>query len=175
MADKSNMYQGPETSGKPGAAPPERVKVYEQKKAALPIWLWLLPLLLILGIGAWLLSRHHNTDAPIAQSLGYVNFDTDQAALTSESRATLDHAADLMKQKPDMRLRVQGFTDSTGDAAHNVALSNQRSDTVTQYLASKGVGKERLNPEGFGESHPKATNATTDGKADNRRVELFQQ
>lgn len=120
-------------------------------------------------------SAPHNTEVATTQSLGYVNFDTDRATLTSESQATLDRAADVMKQKPGMRLRVQGFTDSTGDAAHNVALSNQRSDAVTQYLVSKGIDKSRLGPAGFGDSSPKDTNATTNGKAENRRVELFQQ
>lgn len=176
MAEKAKVYESPEQPGKPAAGSPDRVKVYEQKKAGMPVWMWLLPLLLLLGIGAWLLSRDRNPEvAASSQSLGYVNFDTDQATLTSESQATLDHAADLMKQKSDMRLRIQGYTDAAGDAAHNIALSKQRSEAVNQYLASKGIDRSRLSSEGFGESSPVTTNSTSTGKAENRRVELFQQ
>ena len=153
----------------------DRVKVYEQKKS-FPFWMWLLPLILALGIGAWLLSRAPKVEeAASTQSLGSVNFDTDQATLTADSKGVLDRAADTMKQKPAMRLRVQGFTDSTGDAAHNVALSNQRSDAVSQYLTAKGIDKSRLTLDGFGQANPVATNGTAQGKAENRRVELFQQ
>jgi len=176
MADKTKVYDSPEQSGKTAAGQPEKVKVYEQKKTGFPVWMWLLPLLLVLGIGAWLLSRTHTTpEVATGQSLGSINFDTDQATLTADSRATLDRASELMRQKPDMRLRVQGFTDSTGDAAHNVALSNQRSEAVNRYLTSKGIDKSRMTSEGFGDSKPAATNATAGGKAENRRVELFQQ
>lgn len=176
MADKTKVYDTPEQPGNTSTTASERVKVYEQKKTGLPMWLWVLPLLLVLGIGAWLLSRRQPTEAAAtAQSLGYLNLDTDQATLTAESQATLDRAADLMKSKPDMQLRVQGFTDSTGDAAHNIALSNQRSAAVTQYLTAKGITQSRLRTEGFGEANPVTSNATADGKAGNRRVELFQQ
>lgn len=153
----------------------DKVKVYEQKKS-FPIWMWLLPLLLLLALGLWFLNRAPKA-VPVAssQSLGSINFDTDQAALTTDSKNVLDRATDLMKQKPDTRLRVQGFTDSTGDPAHNVALSNQRSDAVSQYLVAKGIDRSRLALDGFGQSNPVASNVTNQGKAENRRVELFQQ
>ena len=153
----------------------DKVKVYEQKNS-FQLWMWLVPLLLVLGIGAWLLNKAPKAaEVASTQSLGSVNFDTDQALLTADSKAVLDRATDLMKRKPDMHLRVQGFTDSTGDPAHNIALSNQRSDAVSQYLTAKGVDKSRLALEGFGQSNPVATNGTAQGKAENRRVELFQQ
>ncbi len=153
----------------------DKVKVYEQKKS-FSIWMWLLPLLLLLALGLWFLNRAPKA-VPVAsnQSLGSINFDTNQAALTTDSKNVLDRATDLMKQKPDMRLRIQGFTDATGDPAHNVALSNQRSDAVSQYLVAKGVDRSRLALEGFGQSNPVASNGTDHGKAENRRVELFQQ
>ncbi len=179
MAEKVKVYDSPEQSGKTAAAQPERVKIYDQKKSGFPMWKWLLPLLLAIAVGTWLLNQQHTAPematVTTPQSLGSINFDTDQAVLTADSRATLDRASEMMKQKPDMRLRIQGFTDSTGDAAHNVALSNQRSDAVNQYLGSKGVDRSRLTSEGFGDAKPVATNATAGGKAENRRVELFQQ
>lgn len=175
MAEKAKVYDSPEQSGNAGGTPADRVKVYEQKKSGSSMWMWLLPLLLIIGIGWWLLSRNNDTRAATPQSLGLVNFNTDQATLTPDSQATLDRAAVLMKQNPNMRVRVQGFTDSTGDAAHNVALSNQRSEAVTGYLVARGIDRSRLSAEGFGDSNPAATNATASGKANNRRVELFQQ
>lgn len=171
----------------------EKVKVYEDKpaKKASPL-LWLLPLLLVLGIIGWLLARNHNdtkaqgnsvtttaTATPVPTEtmpvLGSVNFDTDKATLTPEAQATLARAADIMKQRPNLRLRVEGYTDATGDAAHNNDLSQQRSAAVEQFLVSKGIERSRLTGEGFGAANPVSTNATTDGKANNRRVELFQQ
>lgn len=120
-------------------------------------------------------TRNHTAPVATSSSIGEVYFDTGSAALTTDDQATLSKAADSMKQNPNMRVRVQGYTDSTGDSAQNVALSNQRSDTVQQYLISKGVDKSRLNLQGFGQANPVATNGTLDGKANNRRVELFQQ
>ena len=171
----------------------EKIKVYEDKtvKKASPL-LWLLPLLLVLGIAGWLLTRNHNdttvqsssvtttaTATPVPTEtmpvLGSVNFDTDKATLTPEAQTTLTRAADIMKERPNLRLRVEGFTDSTGDAAHNNDLSQQRTAAVEQFLVSKGINRSRLTGEGFGAANPVSTNATPDGKANNRRVELFQQ
>ncbi len=172
MADNAKVY---DTPGAPrGGGQAEKVKVYEEKKKGMSLWMWLIPLLILLGILIWYFSRNHNP-APTASSMGSVYFDTGSAALTADDQTTLNKAADSMKQNPNMRLRIQGYTDSTGDAAQNVALSKQRSDAVQQYLTGKGVDQSRLNLEGFGDSNPAATNGTADGKATNRRVELFQQ
>ena len=170
----------------------DHVKVYEEKKSGLPIWAWLLPLLLILGIVAYFLTRHHDqpapaaTAAPVAQSatpstveplptLGAVHFDTDKATLTADGKATLDRAAAVMKANPNVHLRLEGYTDSTGTDAHNLPLSDQRTYTVADYLKAQGIDGKRLTGGGFGEANPADTNATAAGKADNRRVELFTQ
>ena len=170
-----------------------RVKVYEDgKKGGLPVWAWLLPLLVLLGLLAWFLLRHHApaTDAanpapaaavataPAAGSmpdLGSVHFATDQATLTPEGQATLTRAADFLKQNPNAHMRVEGYTDSTGTDGHNETLSEKRAATVVEFLKGQGIDKSRLTGEGFGPQSPVDTNATTNGKADNRRVELFQQ
>lgn len=169
----------------------ERVKVYEDsKKSGLPVWAWLLPLLLILALLAWfLLHRKATPDtatpavvpaatAPATSgvpSLAAVHFATDSAELTPDDQAELTKAADYMKQHPEAHIRLEGFTDSTGGAGHNLTLSERRSQSVGQFLKSQGVDGSRLTGQGFGQSSPVDTNATTDGKADNRRVELFQQ
>lgn len=163
---------------------PDRVKVFEEeeKKKALPIWAWLVPLLLLLALLFYFLTRHH--DAPAAaptqaaasqQSLGTVYFDTDQAELTSQGKATVKHAADLMIANPGIKLRLQGYTDSTGNGAHNGSLSERRAIAVGTYLKAQGINGSRLSGQGFGPEQPAATNGTDKGKADNRRVELYTQ
>lgn len=165
----------------------EHVKVFEEKKKGLPIWAWLLPLLLLLALLAWFLTHRNNTVAdttPVATQttaaaafpdLGTVHFDTDKATLTAEGQATLQQAAAAMKNNPNVRLRLEGYTDSTGTSPHNDTLSGQRTETVVNYLQSQGVDRNRLTGQGFGASKPVDTNATPQGKADNRRVELFSQ
>lgn len=165
----------------------ERVKVYEEgTKKGIPIWAWLLPLLLLLALLAYFLTRHKDDTAPVATpvtqsqpaafpDLGTVHFDTDKATLTAEGTATLDKAADAMKSNPGTHLRLEGYTDSTGTDPHNQTLSQQRAYTVANYLKGKGIDGKRLTGDGFAASNPVDTNATAAGKADNRRVELFSQ
>ena len=163
----------------------EKVKIYEEKRG-LPIWAWLLPLLLLLALLAYFLARPKaapavattaTQTAPTAAfpDLGMVHFATDQAALTPEGQATLDRAADAMKANPSAHLRLEGYTDSTGSTPHNDTLSDRRANAVADYLKSKGIDGSRLTGGGFGPEKPVDTNATTSGKADNRRVELFSQ
>ncbi len=171
----------------------ERVKVYEDgKRGGFPIWAWLLPLLLILALLAWyLLHRSHPDDAaapaatPVAASapsnvggmpdIGSVHFATDSADLTPEAQATLTRAAEYMKQHPEAHIRLEGYTDSAGTTPHNMSLSDRRSQAVAGFLKGQGVDGSKLTGQGFGPENPTDTNATASGKADNRRVELFQQ
>ena len=164
----------------------DRVKVYEEKKGGLPVWAWLLPLLLLIALLAWFLTRHHDepaaasTATPIAATsafpdLGAVKFDTDQAILTPDDQQILQRAAAAMKENPNAHLRLEGFTDSTGSAPHNDTLSERRTMAVADYLQSQGVDRKRLTGQGFGAAKPVDNNTTEQGKADNRRVELFSQ
>ena len=164
----------------------DKIKVFEEKKG-LPIWAWLLPLLLLAALLAYFLTRHKEepaiSQAPVTQvapaaafpDLGTVHFDTDKATLTPASQTTLDKAADAMKANPNAHLRLEGYTDSTGNDMHNLSLSQQRAYSVANYLKAKGIDGSRLTGNGFGPGNPADTNATSDGKADNRRVELFSQ
>lgn len=72
-------------------------------------------------------------------------------------------------------MRLEGYTDSTGSAPHNLSLSEQRAQTVGEFLKGKAIDGNRLTGDGFGEAKPAGSNATDAGKADNRRVELFSQ
>ena len=165
----------------------DRVKVFEEEKKGLPIWAWLLPLLLLLALLAYFLSHRHTADnaatvAPVTSpapaglpDLGAVHFDTDKATLTPEGQATLQRTASAMKANPGAHLRIEGFTDSTGSAPHNADLSEQRALAVAAYLKGQGIEGSRLTGGGFGPEKPVDTNRTASGKADNRRVELFSQ
>ncbi len=163
----------------------EKVKIYEEKKST-PIWLWLLPLLLLILLGAYLAMRHKQASTPAIATLqaappaalpdlGTVHFATDQATLTDDGKETLNKAAAAMKANPNAHLRLEGYTDSTGTAPHNDTLSDRRATAVADYLKALGIEGSRLTGGGFGPEKPVDTNATASGKADNRRVELFSQ
>jgi outer membrane protein OmpA-like peptidoglycan-associated protein len=78
----------------------------------------------------------------------------------------------LLKAHPDLEVEIQGHTDSTGSADHNLDLSRRRADTVKAYLQLYGISAGRLKTTGLGESRPVGDNATEEGRALNRRVEL---
>jgi OmpA-OmpF porin, OOP family len=100
------------------------------------------------------------------------HFDFDRATLKSGMMGTLDDVADKLKASPaDEKVEVIGHTDSTGPEAYNQQLSERRAQAVADYLASKGVSN--LSIKGMGESQPVADNATREGRAMNRRVEIM--
>ena len=101
-----------------------------------------------------------------------VTFETASAVLTEEARGILDGVAAALVANDDIRVRVNGHTDSTGDRAYNVTLSQQRAESVMAYLAEQGVAEDRMEARGFGPDQPVATNDTADGRQANRRVEL---
>jgi len=101
-----------------------------------------------------------------------INFDTDSDVIKPESKAAIDEIVKLAKEKPDWKFTIEGHTDSTASAAHNQALSEQRAAAVKAQLVAAGVSAGRLVTKGFGASQPVADNASTIGRAQNRRVEL---
>ena len=103
----------------------------------------------------------------------HVSFDTGKYALKSELLPVLDSVARALSQHPELRAKAIGYTDSTGTDAINVPLSQRRAGAVTQYLAGQGVAAGRLTAEGRGAANPVGDNATAEGRALNRRVELF--
>jgi OOP family OmpA-OmpF porin len=112
--------------------------------------------------------------APQAQRivLRGVQFDLDKADIRPDASVILDEAASQLGQAPGTRVGVEGHTDSSGGDAYNQALSERRAASVRDYLVGKGVEAGRLSTAGYGESQPVADNATAEGRALNRRVEL---
>lgn len=101
-----------------------------------------------------------------------INFDNDRATLKPESMGTLNMVADVLKNNPEIRFDIQGHTDNSGNAAHNLALSQQRAEAVKQQLVAMGVDGARLSTKGLGDTKPMADNASPEGRANNRRVEF---
>ncbi len=101
-----------------------------------------------------------------------VNFDFDRADIRPDARPILDEAARILKEEPNVQVDVQGYTDSIGSDEYNLKLSRRRAESVRVYLVSQGIASSRMTVQGFGESNPVASNATADGRAQNRRVEL---
>jgi len=99
-------------------------------------------------------------------------FDLDKATLKPESVKQLQHVLTLLQTHPQLKLEIQGHTDNQGSPPYNVKLSQQRAETVNQYLQLFGVRPERLVAKGYGQDKPVAPNTTEDGRAKNRRVEL---
>ena len=102
-----------------------------------------------------------------------VSFDTDKTDLKPALLPVLDSVARSLNQHPELRAKVVGHTDSTGALAHNQTLSVNRARSVTDYLSKQGVAATRLSIEGRGPNDPIGDNATTDGRALNRRVEIY--
>ncbi|HEY2388568.1 MAG TPA: OmpA family protein [Candidatus Binatia bacterium] len=101
-----------------------------------------------------------------------VNFDFNKSNIRNDARPILDEAVRTLHEERDINVSVEGHTDSVGSDAYNQKLSERRGHSVASYLERGGISHSRLTVEGFGESRPVATNATDDGRAQNRRVEL---
>ena len=117
-------------------------------------------------------ERLQNENLKITMS-SEVSFDYNSAALKPAFRQTLDKVADILKRYPRTTIRIIGHTDSTGSAAYNQQLSEQRAKSVSWYLSDAGVDPRRIITEGRGEQQPRATNDTEAGRQLNRRVEML--
>ena len=100
-------------------------------------------------------------------------FDVDSDILREEAYPELNKIADMFKDHPKARGRIEGHTDNTGSAAYNQKLSERRAMAVYQYLIAHGVSPGRLSYAGYGYSRPVATNDTPEGRQLNRRVEIM--
>lgn len=101
-----------------------------------------------------------------------VYFDTSKSTVKGTSAATLNKLAEIFKEYPKSYILVEGHTDSAGPDDYNMKLSEQRAQSVTTYLIARGLSENRFTTKWYGENQPKADNATNEGKAANRRVEL---
>lgn len=105
-----------------------------------------------------------------------IYFGFGSAAIRPESERVLKEIADTLQRNSDWRLRIDGHTDGAGSDEQNLELSKRRSAAVRDALVTRfGISAARLTAEGRGESSPKATNDTAEGRAQNRRVELIRQ
>ena len=106
------------------------------------------------------------------ESLTGPSFNFDRSELTAVGRAHVDHAAQVLQQNPSVHVVVEGHTDSVGTHAYNMKLSQRRADTVRSYLEQKGISASRITTAAYGETQPVASNATAEGRAQNRRVDI---
>jgi OOP family OmpA-OmpF porin len=101
-----------------------------------------------------------------------VNFDFDKSTIRPDAAEILGEAARILREEPNVAVSVDGHTDARGTDEYNQRLSERRANAVVERLNRLGVGPSRLQPQGFGESRPVASNDTEEGRAQNRRVEL---
>ena len=102
-----------------------------------------------------------------------VLFDVGSSVLDSSGRSTLEDVADVINDYPKTAVVVQGHTDSTGSEDANQYLSERRAGTVESYLVNRGVESDRMTSLGYGESYPVASNSSSAGRQQNRRVDIL--
>lgn len=113
-----------------------------------------------------------NGDDLILNMPSSVTFDTNSYAIKPEFRSTLNQVATTLRDYEKTYIDIYGHTDSTGGDAINIPLSENRARSVADYLSANGVQSARIGTRGFGSSQPVASNATPEGRAANRRVEI---
>jgi len=102
----------------------------------------------------------------------HLNFDSSTTRLTPESDPTVANLVSIMKCYPAMHVRLEGYTDNTGDSAANKQLSLDRANAIQALLVQGGVDPDRISTDGWGDEKPVASNDTEEGRAQNRRTEL---
>ena len=113
------------------------------------------------------------TESGVVVTLGDVLFASGQTTLVEGGRSSLAEVVDLLQTEPDKKIRVEGHTDSLGEAETNLQLSGQRAQAVLEALVSMGVASERISALGMGEDFPIASNEDEEGRARNRRVDVI--
>ena len=113
------------------------------------------------------------TESGVVVTLGDVLFESGQTDLREEALASLVEVVDLLQSEPTKKIRIEGHTDSVGDAATNLEISAARANAVFEALVSLGVDAARVTTLGMGEDFPIASNDTEQGRAQNRRVDVI--
>jgi outer membrane protein OmpA-like peptidoglycan-associated protein len=103
----------------------------------------------------------------------YINFDSGKSTIKKESMPVVEQIIEMMRLAPDIKISVEGHTDSDGSNESNLKLSEARAKAVVEAITKGGIDAARLSSAGFGEEKPISDNTTADGKAKNRRVELI--
>ena len=112
------------------------------------------------------------TERGLLVTLGDVLFAFNKAELTPQAAPRLDKLAAFLKQFPQRKLLVEGYTDAVGTDAYNMELSERRAEAIREALVARGVDTTRVVTKGYGKAYPVADNSSTDGRAVNRRVEV---
>ena len=112
------------------------------------------------------------TDRGVVAEISGVQFATGAATLNPEAREALARFSGIVGTYPELRFKIEGHTDTTGSVETNRELSLQRAITVRDYLVGQGADTSTIEVEGLGPDQPVADNATAEGRARNRRVEI---
>ena len=113
------------------------------------------------------------TDRGMLVTLGDVLFEFGRAEIKPTAQNAIGKLANYLKQHPDRRVLIEGFTDSVGSDQANLTLSQRRSQAVADALRAQGVDPARVDTRGYGEAYPVANNASSSDRALNRRVEVY--
>jgi len=128
------------------------------------------------GVENKLISFLNDSSRPVDKDTWFdfdrLLFDTGSATLQPASDDQLKNIAAIMKAYPNVKIKIGGYTDTTGDAAANLKLSQDRANTVMAQLVSLGVASDRIEAQGYGSDHPVADNSTDEGRQKNRRISL---
>ncbi len=120
------------------------------------------------------LVKKDGKDTQPGFTLKGVEFDTGKASIRSDSLSRLDGVIEYMTHMKSVRLEISGHTDNVGDPSRNKKLSQQRADSVRNYLISKGIDGSRIQAVGYGDERPVADNGTDEGRQKNRRIEAIE-
>jgi len=118
----------------------------------------------------------NDSSAPVSDATWFdfdrLLFDTGAATLQPASEEQLTNIAAILKAYPQVKIRIGGYTDNTGDPAANLQLSEQRADNVMAELVRLGIDPARMTAKGYGAEDPIADNSTEEGRQKNRRISL---
>lgn len=118
-------------------------------------------------------TQARQTDKGLQMTFGPAFFDYKTAELGAEGQREVELIARLLRQKPKRQVVIEGHTDDVGSEGYNFDLSMERADVVKQALIEHGINGDRLTIAAMGETLPASYNATEDGRAKNRRVEVI--
>ena len=113
------------------------------------------------------------TSRGIVLTLDDVLFDTGKAQLKSGADRSIEQIAAFLRENPDRRVQIEGFTDSQGSDEYNLELSQSRADAVAMAIIKRGIDAQRVRALGYGEGYPVASNANPGSRQLNRRVEII--
>jgi outer membrane protein OmpA-like peptidoglycan-associated protein len=128
------------------------------------------------GVESRLLTFVQNPDTKLQETTWFnidrLSFDTGSAKLSPDAQAQLNNIAAILTSCPNVRMTIGGYTDNVGSPEGNLRLSRNRANSVVVQLVDRGVSRNRLTAEGYGEESPVADNSTVEGRAQNRRVAM---